>query len=116
MNDMLSSIPPYALYHSGTRIKSSDHSKQLYVDRYSGRHTDILCRAKEAWLFDMHITHNEYTFLPRAIQIELDHCDPKGGVDISQRSVTIRREICPIRAEISTHKHGEKLYISYLYD
>ena len=33
-----------------------------------------------------------------------------------KRSVTIRREICPIRAEISTHKHGEKLYISYLYD
>ena len=35
---------------------------------------------------------------------------------ISKRAVTIRREICPIRAEISTHKHGEKLYISYLYD
>ena len=34
----------------------------------------------------------------------------------NKRSVTIRREICPIRAEISTHKHGEKLYISYLYD
>ena len=33
-----------------------------------------------------------------------------------KRSVMIRREICPIRAEISTHKHGEKLYISYLYD
>ena len=29
-----------------------------------------------------------------------------------KRSVMIRREICPIRAEISTHKHGEKLYIS----
>ena len=28
----------------------------------------------------------------------------------------IRREICPKRAEISTHKHGEKLYISDLYD
>ena len=33
-----------------------------------------------------------------------------------KRSVMIRQEICPIRAEISTHKHGEKLYISYLYD
>ena len=37
-------------------------------------------------------------------------------VGIDKRPVTIRREICPIRAEISTHKHGEKLYISYLYD
>ena len=36
--------------------------------------------------------------------------------DTKKRSVTIRREICPIRAEISTHKHREKLYISYLYD
>ena len=35
---------------------------------------------------------------------------------ICKRPVTIRREICPIRAEISTHTHGEKLYISYLYD
>ena len=34
----------------------------------------------------------------------------------SKRTVMIRREICPIRADISTHKHGEKLYISYLYD
>ena len=33
-----------------------------------------------------------------------------------KRSVMIRQEICPIRAEISTHKHGEKLFISYLYD
>ena len=43
---------------------------------------------------------------------------PRTSVKMSlcKRSVTIRREICPIRAEISTHKHGEKLYISYLYD
>ena len=28
---------------------------------------------------------------------------------LAKRSVMIRQEICPIRAEISTHKHGEKL-------
>ena len=83
VNDVLSSIPPYALYFNGTRIKSSDDSKQLYVDRYSGRHTDILCRAKEAWLFDMHITHSEYLFVSRAIQIELHHCDSRLGIEIS---------------------------------
>ena len=82
VNEVLSSIPPYALYHS-FRIASGDDSKQLYVDRYCGRNTDILCRAKEAWLFDMHITHSEYTFVPRAIQIELDHCDLDIGVYIS---------------------------------
>ena len=83
VNDVLSSIPPYALYYSGRSIKSGDDSKKLYVDRYCGRNTDILCRAKETWLFDMHITHSEYSFVPRAIQIELDHCDPNYGVDIS---------------------------------
>ena len=82
VNDVLSSIPPYALYYSG-RIKSGDDSIQLYIDRYCGRNTDILCRAKEAWLLDMKISHREYSFVPRAIQIELDHCDPRVGVDIS---------------------------------
>ena len=82
VNDVLSSIPPYALFHS-FRIASGDGSKQLYVDRYCGRNRDILCRAKEAWLFDMEITHSEYSFVPRAIKIELDHCDPKIGVFIS---------------------------------
>ena len=75
VNDMLSSIPPYALYQSGV-IRSGDDSKQLYVDRYCGRNTDILCRAKEAWLFDMRIPRSEYSFVSRAIQIEFDHCDP----------------------------------------
>ena len=83
VNDVLSSIPPYALYYSGAGIKSGDDSKQLYVDRYCGRNTEILCRAKEAWLFDMHITRLEYSFVPRAIQIELEHCEPRLGVRIS---------------------------------
>ena len=42
VNGVLSSTPPYALYFSGTGIKSGDDSKQLYVDRYCGRNTDIL--------------------------------------------------------------------------
>ena len=83
VNDVLSSIPPYALYDSCIDIRSGEDSKQLYIDRYCGRNTDILCRAKEAWLLDMEITHSEYSFVPRAIQIELDHCDPSVGVDIS---------------------------------
>ena len=31
----------------------------------------------------MTITQREYPFVPRAIQIELDHCDPIIGVKIS---------------------------------
>ena len=82
VNDVLSSIPPYALYYS-VGIMSGDDSKQLYIDRYCGRNADILCRAKEAWLVDMHIYQNEYSFVPRAIQIELDYCYPVTGVFIS---------------------------------
>ena len=87
INNVLSSIPPYALYNSA-RIASGEDSKQLYVDRYCGRNMDILCRAKEAWLFDMQIYHSEYSFVPRAIQIELDYCDPDFGVDVSPFTYT----------------------------
>ena len=83
INGVLSSIPPYALYCCARAIRSDEDSKQLYIDRYCGRNTDILCRAKEAWLFDMDIYINEYFFVPRAIQIELGHCNPKYGVKIS---------------------------------
>ena len=89
VNEMLSSIPPYALYNSGTdNIMSGEDSKQLYVDSYCGRNKDILCRAKEAWLFDVNITHSEYSFVPRAIQIALDYCDPRAGVVISPFTYT----------------------------
>ena len=81
--DNFSSIPPYALYYSGNCIKSGEDSKQLYADWYCGTNTDILCRGKEGWLFDLHITLRENYFVPRAIQIELDHCDPRHGVYIS---------------------------------
>ena len=79
VNDVLFSIPPYALYCS-CGIMLEEDSKQLYIDRYCGQNTDILCRAKEAWFFDMNITHSEYSCVPRAIQIEVDYCDPTFGV------------------------------------
>ena len=82
VKDVLSSILPYALYVCGEDIKSGDDCKQLYVERYYA-HTDILCRAKEAWLFDMRINLSDYSFMPRAIQIELDYCDPTMGISIS---------------------------------
>ena len=79
VNNVMSSIPPYALYYGG-RIMSGEDSKQLYIDRYCGRNMDVLRRAKEAWLFDMNISHREYLFVPRAIQIELDLCDRSVGI------------------------------------
>ena len=83
ISDVLSSIPPYALYTSLTCVKTNDDSNQLYIDAFCSCNTDILYLAKEAWLIDMHISHREYSFVPRAIQIELDYCDPKAGVFVS---------------------------------
>ena len=70
VNDVLSSIPPYVLYYCGGTMSEED-SKQLYIDRYCGRKTDMLCKGKEAWLFDMTITNSGYSFVPCAIQNHL---------------------------------------------
>ena len=82
INDTLSSIPPYAIYYSG-RIRSSDDSKQLYVDTYCKQKSNIISRAKESWLNDLLFKPEEYPFLPRAIQVELYYCLKQFGVLIS---------------------------------
>ena len=82
VNDVLSSIPPYALFYSGKSIKNVD-AKPIYMDRYNSLTLTALYRAKEAWLMDMHITQKEYPYVPNAIQIELYCCDPETGIVIS---------------------------------
>ena len=82
INDTLSSIPSYAIFHSGG-INSSDYSKQLYIDTYCKDNSNIISRAKEAWLTDMFFTPAEYHVLPRAIQVELFYCFKPAGVLIS---------------------------------
>ena len=82
VNDVLSSIPPYALYYSRGN-KTNEDSEGLYRHIYSFRNSSTICRAKEAWLIDIYISKNEYSLVPRAIQIELDYCDPTVGVWIS---------------------------------
>ena len=82
INDTLSSIPPYAIFYSGG-ILSSDYSKQLYIDTYCKDNSNMISRAKGAWLTDMFFTPEQYPFLPRAIQIELCYCAKRFGVFIS---------------------------------
>ena len=129
INGVLSSIPPYALYNSGIGIASGEDSKQLYIDRYFGRNTDILRRAKQAWLFDLHINYSEYLFVPRAIQIELDHCDPKIGVFISPFTYAYylmflcyhglgqydnrKSALCKLLETITDDRCGIFIYLSY---
>ena len=82
VNDVLSSIPPYALFYSGKLIKNVG-SKRLYMERYNFRTLSFIYRAKEAWLIDMHIVKKIHSYMPRAIQIELYYCDPSIGIFIS---------------------------------
>ena len=78
VNNVLSSMPPFALYCSGLHIYSD------YSDAYRDmRIMDNVSRAKKAWLFDMEMSQEDFPFVPRAIQIELLHCDPVVGVSIS---------------------------------
>ena len=82
INDVLSSIPLYALYFS-VDLRTRNESNQFYVDTYCTRNSDSIFRAKEAWLFDMHFTDDEEFRTPRAVQIELYNCDPDVGIYVS---------------------------------
>ena len=46
-------------------------------------HVALPRRATQAWLVDIDIGPSFYPFMPRAIQLELDHCDPNLAVKIS---------------------------------
>ena len=83
INNVMSSIPPYAQYYIKRTKLSYDLSKHLYVDTYCTQNSNIIRRAKEAWLNDMFFTSNEYLFLPRAIQVELCYCFKVVGIFIS---------------------------------
>ena len=81
VNNVLSSIPPFALYYDGLHIHTECPSK--YRDTCYMGNVHVVTRAKKAWLFDMGISQEDFPFVPRAIQIELLHCDPTVSVRIS---------------------------------
>ena len=81
VNNVLSSIPPYALYCDGMLIHTEYPS--AYRDMCNMGNVNVVDRAKKAWLFNLEIIHEDFHFVPRAIQIALLHCDPTIGVSIS---------------------------------
>ena len=80
INNALSSIPPYALYIMAC-AEPDIHDKLFYKDMQ--RNTNVIRRAKDSWLITMKIDKEKCPFVPRAIQIELMHCDPRVGIHIS---------------------------------
>ena len=83
INNVLSSIPPYALYCSYHKIRTQLDAKRLYPHIFHTQEMDVLDTAREAWLFDIMISQGDYQFVPRAIQIEIFYSDPFTVVQFS---------------------------------
>ena len=85
VNDVLSRIPPYALYMSILNIQSSGESTSLYEHVYLQSDADVVERLRTSWLRDLRFSkHMLYTIImPSAVRVELSVCDEDVGVEIS---------------------------------
>ena len=75
VNQVLSSIPPYALYNSDLALFSSEDIQDLYADVFINSSMTTTTRAKTSWLFDLVFVKHEFDVIPLAIQIELHFSD-----------------------------------------
>ena len=85
VNDILSRIPPYALYWSHSTILSSRESTSLFERVYIQSDADVVERLKTSWLTDLWFYKNmSYNInLPSAVRVELSVCDEDVGVHVS---------------------------------
>ena len=85
VNDVLSRIPPYALYMSVGTLRSSRESASLYEDVYLQSDADVMERLTTSWLQDLlfykHMLHD--INLQSAVHVELSFCDEFYGVHVS---------------------------------
>ena len=72
---ILSSIPPFAMYHNKNTGTSHYVDEQLYVDMVLDSE---MPRPRKAWLFDLIIDKDMTGVVPLGIQIELYFCDLVG--------------------------------------
>ena len=82
-NNVLSSIPPFALYCSFDLGCVSNETKKWYVVSFSSGNNPVAERARKAWMFDIFIMPTDIDRVPAAIQIDLAHCDKMFGVYLS---------------------------------
>ena len=68
INQMLSSIPPFAMYRTGF---ISNDVTQLYVDMFLESDDTVIQRARTAWMLDLYVRENLIEVVPLAIQIEI---------------------------------------------
>ena len=90
VNEVLSIIPPFAMYMSGNVNVSSQEAKCLYTDMYFDSEDSATQKARTAWLFNMTFSRDGMRYykdiLPLAIQIEIRFADH--SVDISPFTVS----------------------------
>ena len=75
VNQVLSIIPPFAIYHTTHINNKSDDAKQLYVDMFLESNSTTYQRARKAWMFDLRLNKDMMDALPLAFQIELYFCE-----------------------------------------
>ena len=84
VNKVMSNITSFALYYTGIELLNvSDDTKDWYIDMFSNNDTDVLERARKAWMFDLRIMPSHMDMVPAAIQVELLHCDKFYGMCLS---------------------------------
>ena len=85
VNDLLSRIPPFALFMSRGFLLSSRESTSLYEHVYFQSDADVVERLRTSWLRVLRF-YKDILYkinLPTAIHVELSFCDEKRGLDVS---------------------------------
>ena len=75
VNEVLSNIPPYAMYVSIDEIIASNEDKELYASIFLDSDTSVIERAKTAWMFCLCFSKDMSDLLPLGINIELYFSD-----------------------------------------
>ena len=81
--DIISIIPPYALYIGTAVFQWRDDSTEIYGRTFYESNKSITEKAKTAWLFHIHFYNDMMDNVHLAIQIELLHCHDKLGICVS---------------------------------
>ena len=74
VNQVLSNIPPFALFFDDLTIRAGEEALELYVDFFIEENITVFQRARKAWMFNMNFVKDMNDAMPIAIKIELLFC------------------------------------------
>ena len=88
VNEVLSTIPSYALLFDLFSNNASNESNRLYENRFYSSNTTYSQRARTAWTYVLSFRKDVINNVPLAIQVELRFCEYVNGVLISPITCT----------------------------